>query len=200
MNPSSPKVVVANRGEIAVRVLRAASELGLETVAVYAFADRGSAHRLKADEAWPLGTREQPVGAYLDVEGLLRIASESAADLLHPGYGFLSESPVLAATCERAGVTFVGPPPRVLELTGDKVEARRAASSANVPVLAASGPVASEADAVAAAEQLGYPVFVKAAGGGGHGLRLARSTDHLIEAVATAGREAEASFGNARFF
>jgi pyruvate carboxylase len=195
------KVLVANRGEIAVRALRASVELGLRTVAVYTRPDRDALHRFKADEAYEIGPPDRPLAGYLDADALVDAAIRSGADALYPGYGFLSESPVLAAACEAAGITFVGPPPRVLELTGDKVTARRLGIEAGVPVLDASAPIEHEDDAPAEAERIGYPVFVKAAGGGGgRGLRRVERPEDLREAVATARREAAGSFGDSTVF
>ncbi len=195
------KVLVANRGEIAVRALRAAVELDLRTVAVFTHPDRDALHRFKADEAYEIGPVDRPLAGYLDADVLVDAAVRSGADALYPGYGFLSESAVLAARCEEAGITFVGPPPRVLEVTGDKVHARRLAIEAGVPVLAASPPLEHEDDAAEAAERIGYPVFVKAAGGGGgRGLRRVERADDLREAVATARREAAGSFGDSTVF
>ena len=195
------KVLVANRGEIAIRAFRAAYELGIRTVAVYTPDDRASMHRQKADEAYEIGEPGHPVRAYLDIGTLVGTAVRVGADAIYPGYGFLSESAEFAAACEEAGVTFVGPPPEVLALTGDKVRAREAARGAGVPVLRASGPVATPEEALAAAGEVGYPVFVKAAGGGGgRGLRMVRRERDLPGAVQTAMREAEAAFGNPTVF
>ena len=161
------KVLVANRGEIAIRAFRAAYELGIHTVAVYTPEDRGSLHRQKADEAYEIGEVGHPVRAYLDVETLVGTAKRVGADAVYPGYGFLSESAAFSRACEEAGLTFIGPPPDVLSLTGDKMRARRAAEEAGIPVLRASEPVKDFDEALAAAEGIGYPIFVKAAGGGG---------------------------------
>ncbi len=195
------KVLVANRGEIAIRAFRAAHELGIKTVAVYTPDDRGSMHRQKADEAYEIGEPGHPVRAYLDIETLVETAKRVGADSIYPGYGFLSESPAFAKACADAGITFVGPPSDVLSLTGDKTRARRAAEEAGVPVLAASGAVKSGDEALSAAEEIGYPVFVKAAsGGGGRGMRRVESSSKLADAVETATREAEAAFGDATVF
>ncbi|MBW3648391.1 MAG: pyruvate carboxylase, partial [Actinobacteria bacterium] len=195
------KVLVANRSEIAVRVLRAAHELDLQTVAVYTAEDRASLHRTKAGEAYQLGEPGHPVRGYLDIERLLDVAKRSGADALHPGYGFLSESAALAQACADAGVTFVGPPSQVLRLTGDKVTARDAAVRAGLPVLRASPPLPDGAGASAAAAQVGFPLFVKAsAGGGGRGLRLVRTAPELADAVSSASREAAAAFGDGTVF
>ncbi|WP_239334889.1 pyruvate carboxylase [Frankia sp. CiP3] len=195
------KVLVANRSEIAVRVFRAANELGLRTVAVYTPEDVGSLHRIKADESYELGEPGHPVRGYLDVDALLAVAKRVGADALHPGYGFLSESEALAEACVLAGLTFVGPPPEVLRLTGDKVAAREAAVAAGLPVLRASAPLTDAAAVAEAAEAVGFPLFVKAsAGGGGRGLRRVHRSEDLAEAAASAIREAAAAFGDGTIF
>jgi pyruvate carboxylase len=195
------KVLVANRSEIAVRVFRAAQELGLRTVAVYTPEDVSALHRTKASEAYEIGGPGHPVRGYLDIGALLTIAKQAEADALHPGYGFLSESAVLAEACAAAGVTFVGPPPAVLRLTGDKVAARNAALAAGLPVLRASAPLPDGAGAAEAAEQVGFPLFVKAsAGGGGRGLRRVERAADLADAVGSASREAAAAFGDGTVF
>jgi len=195
------KLLVANRSEIALRVIRAAHELGLRTVAVYTPEDVSCLHRTKADEAYELGQPGHPVRGYLDIDELLRVAKRAEADALHPGYGFLSESAALAEACAGAGITFVGPPPGVLRLTGDKVAARNAAVAAGLPVLRASAPLPDGAGALAAAEAIGFPLFVKAsAGGGGRGLRRVTRPADLPDAVASAVREAAAAFGDGTVF
>ncbi|MBA2318199.1 MAG: pyruvate carboxylase [Euzebyales bacterium] len=195
------KVLVANRGEIAIRAFRAAYELGIRTVAVYTQEDRGALHRVKADEAYVIGEPGHPVRAYLDVETLVATAVRVGADAIYPGYGFLSESAAFAQACQDAGLVFVGPPPDVLALTGDKTRARTAAEAAGIPVLRASAAVADADEALAEAEAIGYPVFVKAAsGGGGRGLRRVEAAQDLPSAVATAQREAEGAFGDPTVF
>jgi pyruvate carboxylase len=195
------KVLVANRGEIAIRAFRAAYELGIRTVAVYTPEDRGSLHRQKADEAYEIGEIGHPVRAYLDVETLVGTAKRVGADAVYPGYGFLSESAAFSRACEEAGLTFVGPPPGVLSLTGDKMRARRAAEEAGIPVLRASESIEDPQEAPAAAEGIGYPVFVKAAGGGGgRGLRRVERPEDLPGAVETAIREAQGAFGDPTVF
>ena len=195
------KVLVANRGEIAIRAFRAAYELGIRTVAVYTPDDRGSLHRQKADEAYEIGEVGRPVHAYLDVDELVATALRVGADAVYPGYGFLSESADFAKACADAGLVFVGPPPEVLALTGDKLRARQAAEEAGIPVLRASEPVGDPQEALAAAEKIGYPVFVKAAGGGGgRGLRMVKRPEDLRGAVITAMREAEGAFANPTVF
>ncbi len=195
------KVLVANRSEIAVRIMRAAHELGLQTVAVYTPEDREALHRTKAGEAYQLGEPGHPVRGYLDIAALVEVARQSGADALHPGYGFLSESAALAEACAAAGLTFVGPPAEVLRLTGDKVTARQAAVAAGLPVLRASDPLPDGQGALQAAEQVGFPLFVKAAaGGGGRGLRLVGTPDELADAAGAAAREAAAAFGDGTLF
>src|SRR5918993_1063875 len=195
------KVLVANRGEIAIRAFRAAYELGIRTVAVYTPDDRSSLHRQKADEAYEIGEAGHPVRAYLDVDTLVETALQVEAHAIYPGYGFLSESAELARACEEVGLVFVGPSSQALELTGNKLRARRAAEEAGIPVLKASGSVANPDEAADAAESIGYPVFVKAAGGGGgRGLRLVERPEDLKGSVKTAAREAEAAFGDPTVF
>ncbi|MHB1490897.1 MAG: biotin carboxylase N-terminal domain-containing protein, partial [Cellulomonas sp.] len=165
------KILVANRAEIAVRAFRAAYELGARTVAVFPHEDRNSVHRLKADESYPIGTPGHPVRAYLDIDEIIRVALHSGADAVYPGYGFLSENPALARACGAAGLAFIGPPADVLELAGHKVRALDAARRAGIPVLPSSAPSADTDTLIAAAESVGFPLFVKAvAGGGGRGM------------------------------
>src|SRR5581483_8765670 len=168
------KLLVANRSEIAIRVFRSAHELGVRTVAIYSHEDRFALHRFKADEAYRVGRTGEPIRAYLDIPGIVELAQEVGVDAIHPGYGFLSENPDLARACEAAGITFCGPPPKVLEQLGDKITARGIAAKAKVPVLSGSNePLASAGQASALAEKLGYPVLLKAAkGGGGRGMRV----------------------------
>src|ERR1700739_2489621 len=166
------KVLVANRGEIAIRAFRAAYELGIGTVAVYAYEDRNSQHRLKADESYQIGAIGHPVRAYLSIDEIVATARRAGADAIYPGYGFLSENPQLAAACAAAGITFVGPSEEVLELTGNKSRAIAAAREGGVPVRAPSAPSAAADELVEAAREMSFPLFVKAvAGGGGRGMR-----------------------------
>lgn len=191
------KLLVANRGEIAIRAFRAAYEMGIGTVAVYAFEDRNSPHRLKADESYQIGTEGHPVRAYLSVDEIIRVARLAGADAVYPGYGFLSENPDLARACVEAGITFVGPGADVLELTGNKARAVAAARDAGLPVLASAAPSASVDELVAAAAEMEFPIFVKAvSGGGGRGMRRVADRDALPEAVEAASREAESAFGD----
>ncbi len=195
------KILVANRGEIAIRAFRAAYELGARTVAVYPWEDRGSLHRQKADEAYQIGEPGHPVRAYLDVDEIIRVALEAGADAIYPGYGFLSENPELAARAAENGITFIGPAAAVLEMAGNKVTAKDHAIAAGVPVLA-STPASDDVDAlVDQADEIGFPLFVKAvAGGGGRGMRRVETRADLPPALAEAMREAGAAFGDARVF
>jgi pyruvate carboxylase len=195
------KVLVANRGEIAVRAFRAAYELGVRTVAVFAYEDRNAIHRIKADEAYLIGERGHPVRAYLDIHEIMRAAKESEADAIYPGYGFLSENPELARACAEAGITFIGPPAEVLELAGNKVRAIEAARAAGVPTLKSTPPSSDLDELVAGAEAIGFPVFVKAvAGGGGRGMRRVEQQEQLRESLGAAMREAEGAFGDPTVF
>ncbi len=195
------KILVANRGEIAIRAFRASYELGAKTVAVFPYEDRNSIHRQKADEAYLIGTEGHPVRAYLDVEEVIRVAKEAGADAIYPGYGFLSENPGLAAAAKDAGITFVGPPADVLELAGHKVHALDAARDAGIPVLKSSQPSADLDELIAAADEVGFPIFAKAvAGGGGRGMRRVDKREDLPEALKAAMREADAAFGDDTMF
>jgi pyruvate carboxylase len=195
------KVLVANRGEIAIRAFRAAYELGIGTVAVYPVEDRNSAHRAKADESYQIGEVGHPVRAYLNVEEIVATAQACGADAIYPGYGFLSENPELAAACVSAGITFVGPSVHVLELTGNKSRAIAQARAAGLPVLASSAPSSSIEELVTASESMHFPLFVKAvAGGGGRGMRRVTDPAELIEAIEAASREAESAFGDPTVF
>lgn len=195
------KLLVANRGEIAIRAFRAAVELGLRTVAVYAHEDRFSLHRMKADESYQIGKPGHPLRAYLTIEEIIRVAKMSGADAIYPGYGFLSENPELARACERAGIIFVGPGASVLEMAGNKVTAKEHALSAGVPVLASSDPSTDLDSLVAASEAIGFPIFAKAvAGGGGRGMRKVENVSELRPALEAATREAETAFGDGRLF
>ncbi|WP_040791456.1 pyruvate carboxylase [Nocardia paucivorans] len=195
------KVLVANRGEIAIRAFRAAYELGIGTVAVFPYEDRNSVHRLKADEAYQIGEEGHPVRAYLSIEAIIEAAKTAGADAVYPGYGFLSENPDLAAACAREGITFIGPSARVLELAGNKARAVEAARAAGLPVLQSSAPSSDVEELLAAAERLEFPVFVKAvAGGGGRGMRRVAAPEGLREAIEAACREAESAFGDPTVF
>ncbi|PXW35984.1 UNVERIFIED_CONTAM: pyruvate carboxylase [Williamsia faeni] len=195
------KVLVANRGEIAVRAFRAAVELGASTVAVYPYEDRNSAHRAKGFEAYQIGEPGHPVRAYLSIDEIIGAAQRAEADAIYPGYGFLSENPGLAAACASAGITFVGPSADILRLTGDKSHAVAAAREAGLPVLASSEPSDDVAELVSAAESMKFPLFVKAvAGGGGRGMRRVAEPSLLRAAIEAASREARTAFGDGTVF
>jgi pyruvate carboxylase len=196
------KLLAANRSEIAIRIFRAANELGLRTVGIYSQEDRLGLHRFKADEGYPVGAGKGPVEAYLDIAGIVALAQEKGADAIHPGYGFLSENPAFARACEKAGITFIGPTPELLELLGDKTAARKLAASAGVPILPGTEePVKSATEAQRIAREIGYPVIVKAAmGGGGRGMRVAQSAAELDAKLEEAQGEARSAFGDASVF
>jgi pyruvate carboxylase len=195
------RILVANRGEIAIRAFRAAYELGAQTVAVFPYEDRNSEHRLKADEAYQIGERGHPVRAYLDPGLIVATAVKAGADAIYPGYGFLSENPALAEACASAGIAFVGPGAEVLTLAGNKARAVAAARAAGVPVLRSVTPGTDVAALIEEARALPFPVFVKAvAGGGGRGMRRVEGPDGLREAIETCMREAEGAFGDPTVF
>ncbi|MGL4397353.1 MAG: pyruvate carboxylase [Hyphomicrobium sp.] len=190
-------LLVANRSEIAIRIFRAATELGIRTVAIYAEQDRLSLHRFKADQAFLVGKGKGPLEAYLSIEDVLRVAKEAGVDAIHPGYGFLSESPEFAEACRDAGIIFIGPTPATMRTLGNKVDARNLAISTGVPVMPASKPLPDDAAAIrAAASAVGYPVMLKASwGGGGRGMRVIERESELLDAVMIGRREAKAAFG-----
>ncbi|AGE21555.1 pyruvate carboxylase [Geobacillus zalihae] len=192
------KVLAANRGEIAIRVFRACTELDIRTVAIYSKEDAGSYHRYKADEAYLVGEGKKPIEAYLDIEGIIEIAKAHDVDAIHPGYGFLSENIQFAKRCREEGIIFIGPNEEHLDMFGDKVKARHAAMKAGIPVIPGSdGPVGGLEDVVRFAETHGYPIIIKAAlGGGGRGMRIVRSKSEVKEAFERAKSEAKAAFGS----
>src|SRR4051794_7340656 len=197
------KLLALNRGEIAIRILRAANELKLKTVAVFSQEDRLSLHRFKADEAYLIGQGKGPVQAYLDVDAVVALAVEKEVDAMHPGYGFLSENPALPRACERAGITFVGPSAEILEALGDKTAARKIAQLAGIPVVPGTEnpvtPDSPEAEKIAA--QIGFPLIIKAAfGGGGRGMRVVDSTSDFAQKLKEASQEAGGAFGNNAVF
>ncbi|MDO5656916.1 MAG: pyruvate carboxylase [Paracoccus sp. (in: a-proteobacteria)] len=192
------KILIANRGEIAIRVMRAANELGKRTVAVYAEEDKLGLHRFKADEAYRIGEGLGPVAAYLSIPEIIRVAKECGADAIHPGYGLLSENPDFVDACAAAGIAFIGPSAQTMRALGDKASARRVAISAGVPVIPATEVLGDDMDAIRTeAEQIGYPLMLKASwGGGGRGMRPINSPEELAEKIREGRREAEAAFGN----
>lgn len=196
--PDFKKILVANRGEIAIRVMRAANEMGKKTVAVFAEEDKLSLHRFKADEAYRIGEGLSPVGAYLSIPEMIRVARLSGADAIHPGYGLLSENPDFVDACEGAGITFIGPTAETMRALGDKASARRVAIAAGVPVIPATEVLGDDmAEVKRQAAEVGYPLMLKASwGGGGRGMRPINAEDELEAKVREGRREAEAAFGN----
>ncbi|MGE0608669.1 MAG: pyruvate carboxylase [Pirellulales bacterium] len=191
------KLLVANRGEIAIRVFRTAHELGIRTVSVYSFEDRYALHRFKSDESYQIGHGGEPIRVYLDIDQIVEVALRHEVDAIHPGYGFLSENPDFAKACEKAGIIFVGPRVDILEQLGDKTAARELAKKAGVPVLGGTAKAVKDADeALQAAGKLGYPVILKASkGGGGRGMRVVKAAEELVPALEQATREAQTAFG-----
>ncbi|REH76282.1 pyruvate carboxylase [Staphylococcus felis] len=196
------KLLVANRGEIAIRIFRAATELDIETVAIYSAEDKGALHRYKADESYLVGESLKPGESYLDIEGIIDIAKNAGADAIHPGYGFLSENKQFAERCQEEGIIFIGPETRHLDMFGDKVKARTTAINAGLPVIPGTdGPVERYQDVKAFADDVGYPLMVKAtSGGGGKGMRIVRQESELEEAFERAKSEAQKSFGNSEVY
>jgi pyruvate carboxylase len=196
------KLLAANRSEIAIRIMRAASELGFRTVAIYSDEDRLGLHRFKADEAYLVGKGKGPIQAYLDIEDIVALAREKHVDAIHPGYGFLSENPAFARACQKAGITFIGPDPELLKLLGDKVAARHLAQKAGVPVVPGTENAIRGTEAAwKAAKAIGFPLIAKAAfGGGGRGMRIIRSAADLEARLEEASREAEGAFGDGAVF
>src|SRR5580692_6278152 len=192
------RLLIANRGEIAIRVMRAANELDVETIAIYSQEDRFGMHRTKADEAYLVGEGKGAIDAYLDIPDILRVAREAGVDAIHPGYGFLSENPEIAAQCAEAGVIFIGPSPETMRVLGNKVAARHLAVDAGVAVMPATPPLPEDIERCRQlALQVGYPVMLKASwGGGGRGMRVIESDAQLAELLPVARREAKSAFGN----
>src|SRR5690625_2503574 len=192
------KVLVANRGEIAIRVFRACTELNIRTVAIYSKEDSNSYHRYKADEAYLIGENKNPIDAYLDMDSIIDLAHSVGVDAIHPGYGFLSENIEFAKRCEEAGILFIGPTSKQLDIFGDKVKARTQAKQSGIPIIPGSdGPVHSLEDVRQFGENNGYPIIIKASlGGGGRGMRIVHNEKELTEAYDRAKSEAVAAFGN----
>ncbi len=192
------KVLVANRGEIAIRVFRACTELGIATVGIYSAEDRGSLHRYKSDQSFLVGEGKKPIDAYLDIEGIIAIAKQANVDAIHPGYGFLAENAEFAARLEEEGIIFIGPTAKHLEMFGDKVKAREQAIAAEIPVIPGSdGPVTSVEEVAEFGAQHKYPIIIKASlGGGGRGMRIVESADEVQEAFNRARSEAKSAFGS----
>jgi pyruvate carboxylase len=196
------KLLVANRGEIAIRVLRAATELNIKTIAVYTFEDRYSLHRYKADEAYQIGKNDDPLKPYLDIEEIIRVAKREKANAIHPGYGFLSENADFARRCEEENITFIGPSSHIMQQLGDKIAAKKVAQEAGVPMIEDSkANISTPETALQEARRIGLPVIIKAAaGGGGRGMRVVRNEDDLLKNVQEARNEAKTAFGNDTVF
>lgn len=195
------KILIANRGEIAVRIIRACRELGILTVAIYSESDKTSLHVKLADEAYCIG-KAYAKDTYLNINNIINIALHSKSDAIHPGYGFLSESSIFAKTCEDFNICFIGPSYKIIDMLGDKANAKSAMQQAGVPIVTGTeGKIEDEEEAVKIAEKIGYPVIVKAsAGGGGKGMKVARNSEELIAAIREAEKEAESYFGNSAVY
>ncbi|ASJ54968.1 pyruvate carboxylase [Brevibacillus formosus] len=196
------RLLVANRGEIAIRIFRAATELGIRTVAVYSEQDNVSIHRFKADESYLVGAGKGPIEAYLDIESIIEIAKRNDIDAIHPGYGFLAENAEFAKRCQEEGIIFIGPSPELIDKFGDKVEARRLAIEAGIPVIPGTPePIETLQEALLFAKEFGYPIIIKGvSGGGGRGMRIVRSQEELQDSLDRARSEARSSFGNAMVY
>lgn len=196
------RILVANRGEIAIRIFRAAREMGIRSVAIYSEEDRLSLFRTKADESYLIGKGKSPLDAYLDIDEIISLAKKKGVDAIHPGYGFLSENPEFARKCEEEGITFIGPRSEVMEKLGDKITSKIVAKEAGVATIPGiEKPIKSEEDAILFAKSCGYPVMIKAAaGGGGRGMRIAESEDELLEKFQSAKNEAKKAFGDDSMF
>ncbi|HHJ51264.1 MAG TPA: ATP-grasp domain-containing protein, partial [Phaeodactylibacter sp.] len=196
------KILVANRGEIAIRVLRAASELKLQTVAVYTYEDRYSLHRYKADQSYQIGQEGDPLRPYLDIDEMLFIAKKCGVDAIHPGYGFLSENVDFARRCAEEGIVFIGPEPEAMKKVGDKISAKKLAGELNLPLIEGSRIALNDIrTALQEARRIGYPLMIKAAsGGGGRGMRIVRNAEQLKTAFDAARNEALSAFGDDTVF
>lgn len=192
------KVLVANRGEIAIRIFRACTELNIRTVAVYSKEDSGAFHRYKADEAYLVGEGKKPIDAYLDIENILSLAKRIGVDAIHPGYGFLAENTQFAERCEQEGIVFIGPKSKHLNMFGDKIKARTTAIQAGIPVIPGSdGAVEGIEEVEAFADEHGFPFIIKASlGGGGRGMRIVREASELAQNFERARSEAKSAFGS----
>ena len=202
MNKKITKLLVANRGEIAIRIFRAATELHIRTVAVYTFEDRYSLHRYKADESYQIGKNDDPLKPYLDIEEILNVAKRVGANAIHPGYGFLSENVHFARRCREEGIKFIGPEPEVMEQLGDKIAAKNIARKAKVPVIEGSQiDLSDDNKAFEEAQRIGSPIMIKAAsGGGGRGMRVVWNDEQLKKSYNEAKNEAGKAFGDDTIF
>ena len=192
------KILAANRGEIAIRIFRACTELNIRTVAVYSQEDASALHRYKADESYLIGEGKKPIDAYLDIEGIITLAKSTGVDAIHPGYGFLSENIEFAKRCEEEGIIFIGPTSTHLDMFGDKVKAKAQAIDAGLPIIPGSnGPVSSISEVESFANEHGYPIIIKASlGGGGRGMRIVNHESELTDAYDRARSEAKSAFGS----
>lgn len=197
MSHQQPKILIANRSEIAIRIMRAATELGFKTVAIYAEEDKFALHRFKADESYQVGQGKGPVKAYLDIDDIVRIAHQTNVDMIHPGYGFLAESPEFAERCAIEDLCFIGPSPQIMRQFGDKISARNIALQAGIPIITATTALLHDNDEITRqANEIGYPLMLKASwGGGGRGMRVIKSDQDLLEAVRSGRSEARSAFG-----
>ena len=191
------KVLVANRGEIAIRIFRACSELGIRTVAIYSNEDKNSLFRTKADESYLIGKNKSPIDAYLNIDEIIKLALNKGVDAIHPGYGFLSENPEFSRKCEEVGIEFIGPRHKTMEKLGDKIQSKLVANSVGVPTIpGVERAVTSEEEAIEFANYCGYPVILKAsAGGGGRGMRVVENESDLLKEYYSAKNEAKKAFG-----
>ena len=196
------KVLIANRGEIAIRIIRACHELGIRTVAVYSREDRYALFRTKSDESYLIGANSGPIEAYLGIEEIIGLALKKGVDAIHPGYGFLAENPDFSAKCAEHGIEFIGPTEHMLDSLGDKIKSKLVAQKAGVPVIpGVEKPIKSDAEAIEFAQACGYPIMLKAsAGGGGRGMRIIRNEADLVAGFHSAGNEARKAFGNDDIF
>ncbi|MFT7615120.1 MAG: pyruvate carboxylase, partial [Parvicellaceae bacterium] len=196
------KILVANRGEIAIRIFRACTELNIKTIGVFTHEDRYSQHRYKADEAYQIGNNDEPLKPYLNIEAIVEVAVREGADAIHPGYGFLSENSDFARACAEKGIIFIGPRPEVMDALGDKVAGKKIAKKCGVPIIESSKKKLTNASiALAEAAEIGYPVMLKAAsGGGGRGMRVIHEPEELEGAFDEARRESKNAFGDDTMF
>ena len=196
------KVMIANRGEIAIRIIRACHELGIRTVAIHSKEDKYALFRTKSDESYLVGSSKGPIEAYLGIDEIIDIALKKGVDAIHPGYGFLSENPEFSRKCEEAGIVFIGPSPEMMESLGDKIKSKIVAKNAGVPIIMGiDKPITNDDEAVQCAAEWGYPVMLKAsAGGGGRGMRIVHNSDQLIPEFHNARNEARKAFGREDIF
>lgn len=202
VNKQFRKVLIANRGEIAIRIIRACKELGIRTIAIYSEEDKNSLFRTKADEAYEIGKGKSPIEAYLDIDEIISLAKSKGAEAIHPGYGFLSENPDFAEACENAGIEFIGPTHQMMNSLGDKIQSKIVANKVNVPTIPGDQlAIDSEEQAIEIAHKIGYPVMLKAAaGGGGRGMRIVRNDEEMLPQFRSAKNESIKAFGNGDIF